>query len=307
MRPPPAVQEASIEVDSQLRRGDRRPVVDVRAGAGEVLARASRRRGPPAAAGWPGLCRGVGGAPRGPGRLPRRPAGAAHVALLRRSCSPSRTPVFSMSTPGRTSATNAGTTTPPADLQLAAFDEFRQREFASHVVQSGARVRINTAARSCQFRGTCSVARFSVAYVTCGVKPAFAAARACHDPARGRHDAPVVPGETEIIPRCSAPRVAVRDVRVAVAQLWRISAISRHHAGAAHRGAFSRPRSQGPRRRGRAVPPRARSRRHGGLALRRGTRSFRRFRGGAGSGPLARHPLSRAAPGAPAAGRAFRA
>lgn len=36
-------------------------------------------------------------------------------------------------------------TTPPADLQLAAFDEFRQREFASHVVQSGARVRINTA------------------------------------------------------------------------------------------------------------------------------------------------------------------
>lgn len=35
-------------------------------------------------------------------------------------------------------------TAPPLDLRLPAFEEFRQREFASHVVQSGARVRINT-------------------------------------------------------------------------------------------------------------------------------------------------------------------
>ena len=34
---------------------------------------------------------------------------------------------------------------PPAGLDLAAFEEFRQRELGSHVVQSGARVRINEA------------------------------------------------------------------------------------------------------------------------------------------------------------------
>jgi hypothetical protein len=34
--------------------------------------------------------------------------------------------------------------TPPADLELGAFEVFRQRELAAHVVQSGARVRINT-------------------------------------------------------------------------------------------------------------------------------------------------------------------
>ncbi|HEU4780726.1 MAG TPA: hypothetical protein VFS58_12665, partial [Steroidobacteraceae bacterium] len=34
-------------------------------------------------------------------------------------------------------------TTPPASLEIAAFDEFRLRELATHSAQSGARVRIN--------------------------------------------------------------------------------------------------------------------------------------------------------------------
>jgi hypothetical protein len=36
-------------------------------------------------------------------------------------------------------------TAPPAELQLGAFEDFRLRELAAHVAQSGARVRINTA------------------------------------------------------------------------------------------------------------------------------------------------------------------
>ena len=80
------------------------------------------------------------------------------------------------------------------------------------------------------------------------------------------------PGTTEILPRCSSPRVAVRRIRVAAAQLRRLSEISRNHAGVADRGAFSRPRHERPRRRRRAVSPRARSRRHGRLALHGGTR-----------------------------------
>ena len=37
-----------------------------------------------------------------------------------------------------------GDVAPPPDLDLAAFEAYRQRELAAHVVQSGARVRINT-------------------------------------------------------------------------------------------------------------------------------------------------------------------
>jgi hypothetical protein len=33
--------------------------------------------------------------------------------------------------------------TPPADIDLGAFEPFRERELADHVAQSGARVRIN--------------------------------------------------------------------------------------------------------------------------------------------------------------------